>query len=654
MRDKKKINFVSKRTFPMNLISVGLPIFISILLLSLTLFPISLMKAEAIDPVSYLIEFSSPSLIQQLKDDAKMNGSFFCSSIPNLLENISMIQTNAINKINQIIGENLYDRNIKLYKLIFNGIWVSGLSETYAKRIESLPFVKQVEKDDLIVQSTSSSPDSTTFEEYDPWLNTSSNFSMDISQYSGNNISIAFFDTGIDYTHTNLASVFAGGYDFVNNDMDPFDDNGHGTHVTGITAAQPFTTSTGQQISGIAPNASVYAYKVLNEQGQGYTSWFLSAFEYAMDPDQDGNINDRVDIISISAGIPKGSASDLISMAAKQAVDAGITVVAAAGNDGPASNTISSPAIVPEVIAVGASIQNEMIAPYSSRGISTQSSIKPDIIAPGHQIISTWPNNQFHTLSGTSMATPYVTGIIACILEQNPSLNPKQIKSLLHAHAEPLGYNVTTEGYGLITTKKQYSTQIPLNTTLSVDILKDKDSVMIDLAINDLQSKANLSIFMYPFDQQKTQDSLQVQQQVETKQNLIQIQTKMLMRGFYVLQIEIIYNTTLTRLKQIIYLQKNTSDRNQSLISLPTMIYESGEFTCALINTDQRRPNALFIFYVPFRTIQIQIGSTVRFDAPTIPFSKKETISGFIFTVIPSFPPQIEKNHIQIVNLDFD
>ncbi len=654
MRDIKKINFVSKRNCPLNLISTVLTIFISFLLLSQTLFPISLMKAETIEPNSYLIEFNSPSLIQQLKDDTKMNSSFFCSSIPNLLENISMIQTNTINKINQIIGENLYDRNIKLYKLIFNGLWVSDLPETYAKRIESLPFVKQVEKDDLIVHTTSSSPHSTTFKQYNPELNTSSNFSIDISQFSGNNISIAFFDTGIDYTHTNLASVYTGGYDFVNNNEDPFDDHGHGTHVTGITAAQPFTTSNGQQISGIAPNASVYAYKVLNEQGQGYTSWFLSAFEYAMDPDQDGNISDRVDIISISAGIPKGSASDLISMAAKQAVDAGITVVAAAGNDGPATNTISSPAIVPEVIAVGASIQNEMIAPYSSRGSPTQSSIKPDIIAPGHQIISTWPNNQFHILSGTSMATPYVTGIIACLLELNPSLNPNQIKSLLHAHAEPLGYNVTTEGYGLISTEKQYSTQVPLETNLSIHILKDEDSLLIDLAINNLQSKANLSIFMYPFDQQKTQDSLQRQQQVETKHNLIQIQTKMLLIGCYVLQIEIIHNATLTRLRRLIYLQKNTSDCNQSCVLLPNMIYESEEFTCALINTDQLRPNAFFIFYVPLQTIQIRIGSTVRFNAPTIPFSKKETISGTILTVIPSFPPQIEKNHIQIVNLDFD
>lgn len=655
MSETNSREMLLKKRCPLRHISTIVSLLISILLLTSSI-SLSIHAGEPVQRFSFLIEFTSPSLIQQLLfHSTRENTTFFTSIVPIILNNITLFQKNAIGKINQLIGLNLFEQNIKQYQLVFNGLWVQDLSEPVSRRIESLSFVKQVIRDERIVQtplSSFSSLDTISFHEKEP-------LSL-VSQpnckhpHSGKNVSIAFFDTGIDYTHEALAKVYAGGYDFVNDNNDPFDDHGHGTHVIGIATAQPVLTITGHQFSGIAPNASVYAYKVLDEQGQGYTSWFLSAFEHALDPNQDGDISDRVDIISISAGIPKGSATDLISIAAKQAVHAGITVVAAAGNDGPDMNTISSPAIAREVIAVGASVQEEEIAAYSSRGRIDQSYIKPDIIAPGHQILSTWLNNEYKILSGTSMATPQVTGIIACFLEQNPSLNPSQIKSLLHAQATSLGYNTTTEGYGLITANKDYSALAPLNTSMSLDHVANQGIIAINLSIADVSSFVNYSVFLYPFDETNTINFLQVQHTTNTTYTHINIDARSFSTGFHVVQIDLSYNNSLTRLKQVISLQQHVSDNNQSRILFPHTIREAEEFTCSIKNHSSSAPKALFIFLVPLRTVQIRIGSTITFNAPLIRFSKHDEITGTILILIPGSPLHLEKNQIRIVKSGFD
>lgn len=322
---------------------------ILVLVLLITLLPSSLGKFDSDKKFSYIIEFSSPSIFKII--NYKSDQSVEIHSFFDILLNITNYQHNAIEKIKDNIKVDICSNEIDHYKLLINGIKINDLSASMANKIASLPFVKLIEKDMKIQKNDLSSKLS-----YEPHFSYNmthfSNSTNIISEYSGKNISIAFFDTGVDYSHQALSSSYCGGYDFVNDDFDPYDDNGHGTHVIGITAASGMQNN--NLMSGIAPNASVYIYKVLDEEGNGYTSWFLSAFEHALDPNQDGNFSDHVNIISISAGNPSGSESDLLSTAAMRAVQSGITVVAAAGNSGPDMKTINSPAIASKVIAVGA------------------------------------------------------------------------------------------------------------------------------------------------------------------------------------------------------------------------------------------------------------------------------------------------------------
>ncbi|MFF2876079.1 S8 family serine peptidase [Gottfriedia sp. NPDC057991] len=180
---------------------------------------------------------------------------------------------------------------------------------------------------------------------------------------TGKGVTVAVIDTGVDYDHPDLGGAFGsghkvvGGYDFVNNDDNPMDDNGHGTHVAGIIAAHG-------KLTGVAPDASITAYKVLNENGIGNTSDIIAGIEASISPDNPY----PADIINMSIGGP-GDGSDPISQAAQNAVDAGVVVVAAAGNAGPNYGTIGAPAIAEGVLAVGASVSGikvpdaKMVAP---------------------------------------------------------------------------------------------------------------------------------------------------------------------------------------------------------------------------------------------------------------------------------------------------
>jgi subtilisin family serine protease len=170
----------------------------------------------------------------------------------------------------------------------------------------------------------------------------------------GTGVTVAVIDTGIDYRHPALGGGFgtgqkvAGGYDFVNDDADPVDDHGHGTHVAGIVAG----TGAGgaMAVTGVAPDATLTAYKVLDADGYGYTEDIIAGIEAAVDP---ANPN-RADVINMSLG-GEGDGTDPVGQAASRAAQAGVVVVAAAGNAGPGERSIGSPAAADGVLAVGAS-----------------------------------------------------------------------------------------------------------------------------------------------------------------------------------------------------------------------------------------------------------------------------------------------------------
>lgn len=175
----------------------------------------------------------------------------------------------------------------------------------------------------------------------------------DGSKARGKGVTVAILDSGIDYNHPDLGGGFGpghkvvAGHDFVNNDDDPMDDNGHGTHVAGIVAAR---AAEPDGITGVAPDATLTAYKVMDDSGSGYVSDIIAGLEAATDP---ANPH-RADVVNMSLGGP-GDGTDPLGLAATAAVRAGVVVVAAAGNDGPGAGTVGTPASAEGVIAVGAS-----------------------------------------------------------------------------------------------------------------------------------------------------------------------------------------------------------------------------------------------------------------------------------------------------------
>ncbi|HTY57349.1 MAG TPA: S8 family serine peptidase [Bacteroidota bacterium] len=281
----------------------------------------------------------------------------------------------------------------------------------------------------------------------------------------GGGVRVGIIDTGIDYMHPALGGGFgagfkvAGGYDFVNNDPDPMDDNGHGTHVAGIVAAD------GDSVEGVAPGATLYAYKALNAQGNGLESDIIAAIERAVDPDQDGDPSDRLDVVNMSLGTNGGSPTDPSSIAVDNAVQSGIVFCVAAGNSGgptpvegkennffyDGSASIGSPGTAELAITVGASDGTDNPASFSSKGPNRVSfSIKPEVMAPGVNISSTYLGSGYATLSGTSMATPMVSGVAALVRSVHPAWGTVQVKSAIVNSAKSLGAGPFIQGGGRV------------------------------------------------------------------------------------------------------------------------------------------------------------------------------------------------------------
>ncbi|MFE1954455.1 S8 family serine peptidase [Streptomyces sp. NPDC059524] len=182
----------------------------------------------------------------------------------------------------------------------------------------------------------------------------------------GDGVTVAVLDSGIDYTHPDLGGGFGaghkvvGGYDFADDDTDPMDDNGHGTHVAGIIAGEAAQPG---GVTGVAPGASLTAYKVMGADGYGETSDIVAGLEAAVDP---ANPH-RADVVNMSIGGP-GDGGDPIGLAATAATRAGVVVVASAGNEGPGHNTVGSPAAADGVLAVGASVSGLRVPGAAYKG----------------------------------------------------------------------------------------------------------------------------------------------------------------------------------------------------------------------------------------------------------------------------------------------
>jgi len=267
--------------------------------------------------------------------------------------------------------------------------------------------------------------------------------STDVLEDAGDGICVAVIDTGVDYTHRDLADRFnpgLKGYDFVNDDPDPMDDNGHGTHCAGIIASSDNELG----IIGVAPKVKLYALKVLDRYGHGYESDVVAAIEWC--------INHDVKIVSMSFGADVYLPS--LNEACDEAYRRNILLFAAAGNDGYSDkieDTVDYPARFESVIAVGATDLNDRRAVW---GRYTASSTGPtlELVAPGDEIYSTYLGNGYATMSGTSMSCPHAAGVAALLWSINRNLTNVEVRVRLQETALDLGEpgRDWEYGYGLI------------------------------------------------------------------------------------------------------------------------------------------------------------------------------------------------------------
>jgi serine protease AprX len=308
--------------------------------------------------------------------------------------------------------------------------------------------------------------------------------------FDGTGVGVALIDSGAFATHPDLADPSTGAsrvvqfVDFVNGQTTAYDDYGHGTHVAGIIAGNG--ADSGGAYAGVAPGARLIVLKVLDARGRGRVSDVIAALDYVV-ANKDA-LNIRVVNLSVAAGVYESYTTDPITLAAKRAVDAGLVVVAAAGNNGrgiagqAAYAGISAPGNAPWVLTVGASndmgtadLHDDTIAAFSSRGPGAiDNGAKPDLVAPGVAVTSLAdPASLFYVtqgasllsgtansaflpylrLSGTSIATPFVSGTAALMLQANPSLTPNAVKAILqYTTFNNHVYDTLTQGAGSLKT----------------------------------------------------------------------------------------------------------------------------------------------------------------------------------------------------------
>jgi serine protease AprX len=283
---------------------------------------------------------------------------------------------------------------------------------------------------------------------------------------TGKGIGVAVIDTGI-YPHPDLEGRIIGFKDFVGTKTAPYDDNGHGTHVAGDIASNG--SQSNSLYKGTAPEANLIGVKVLNSIGSGTFSAVIQGIQWCIENKE--RLGIQVINMSLGSTATQSYKDDPVCMAVEKAWNSGIVVCIAAGNEGPQNNTIASPGIDPYVITVGAiddknstNFADFSIASFSSRGPTIDNIVKPDLLCPGTNIISLRSPNStidkqyknarvgshYISLSGTSMATPVCSGLVALMLEAKNTLVPDDVKKALMNKGRLLpGLTNNDQGSGL-------------------------------------------------------------------------------------------------------------------------------------------------------------------------------------------------------------
>ncbi len=545
---------------------------------------------------------------------------------------------------------------IEEFTNVFNGFAVSNIPEKIVRLIESLPFVEGVYPNRIFKVNLQDSVPLINADDVWELQNTSG------INVTGEGVNVAVLDTGIDYNH----SVFGGGfgpgyqvvdgYDFVtcdhfnlvnyecdspkSEDDNPMDDNGHGTHCAGI-------------VTGVAPNVSLYAYKILNKDGVGAEAWLFSALERAVDPNQDGNFSDHMNVVSMSFGLFSPGSSDnpsnpddQISRTVDMLVDSGIVFVAAAGNRGPSAGTIQSPACARKAIAVGSTDKNDKISLYSSRGPTPNGTIKPDVVAPGISINSTWLDNGYSTQSGTSMACPHVAGIAALILQKHPDWEPLEVKMAIRNTALDLGYDIMTQGWGRV---DAYAA-VNLSEAPPIAFLNTSES--FNTTLIDIYGTAAARDFQnYKLFYKKENEWIKIHESTIAVSNgkLFTWNVSSIPENkicYFKLEVNSVNQTSTD---MVLINIGSIPENDDVIIEVKNQINESSFFNVKIFDKNFVPMNAFVLFYSQMHLPKIRYGSEITFRAPSIYLPFVNSIKAKII-VIKLVGKKVAREEIEIIN----
>lgn len=297
-------------------------------------------------------------------------------------------------------------------------------AEALARAYEKNPKVVFAEPDHIV--QTSMTPNDTLYSNQWALPKISAPAAWDVTTGSSA-LTIAVVDTGVESSHPDLLGRVVMGYDFANSDSDPSDDNGHGTAVAGIAAAN---SNNALGVAGMNWVAKVLAVKTFDSTGNGYTSNIADGIMYAADR--------GARVISMSFAAPYGTYT--MESAIDYAHSKGCVLVAAAGNN--SRDWVSYPAAYSKVIAVGATDSSDALASWCNYGADQ------DVVAPGVGVMTTTSGGTYAQFSGTSAATPFVSGLAGLVLAREPGLSQAQVAAAIRAGAVDLGAAGWDERFG--------------------------------------------------------------------------------------------------------------------------------------------------------------------------------------------------------------
>ncbi|MBU7596470.1 S8 family peptidase [Streptomyces sp. P38-E01] len=294
----------------------------------------------------------------------------------------------------------------KVYSAAFRGFSVSA-TEAQAKKLAADPNVAYVEADGVArISGTQPSPPSWGLDRVDGAADSSYTYPNE-----GAGVTAYVLDTGIDMTHPDFGGRATSGYDFIDNDADASDCQGHGTHVAGTVGGASF---------GVAKGVNLVSVRVLDCGGSGQWSQVIAGIDWVAQNASGPSIG------NMSLG---GGANDSVDAAVQGAIDAGVQMAVAAGNNN-SDACSSSPARVPAAVTLGSTDQGDGRSSFSNYGTCV------DLFAPGGQINSTANGGGSQIMSGTSMASPHAAGAGAIYLSANPSATPQQVADALAGNAQ--------------------------------------------------------------------------------------------------------------------------------------------------------------------------------------------------------------------------